>query len=417
MFHGWKLVGALSVILFFTGGGGLYVFPVFIASLRAEFGWSMTQISSGAALFAIVMGLSNPLVGTLFARFGARRTMLFAAALSALTSLSYAGLVNLWMLYVTMLASGVAIAGTTLLPAQTLVTNWFNAYRGRAMGIALLGIGAGGFLLPPFNEFLIRAVGWRAAWLVACVVTLGIVIPLIAVFVRTWPADLGLEPDGVGADEADGGRFRPARGLPPGRAVTTVTFWLVAAIFLCQLIGVSALNFHFVPFATQQAGFSSRDAAFFYGSAVGFSIIGRLLFGWLVDRWSVTLLIAASLLLLAAGPTVLELLVVRLGLRTTAVLWLYAVPFGIGIGGNAVALPVLVGRCFGVLYFSRIMGFLMSGFALGIIVGIPVAGWIFDRTGSYEWALILCALVLFTSSLLALAIRPERHHGEFVGAA
>lgn len=55
--------------------------------------------------------------------------------------------------------------------------------------------------------------------------------------------------------------------------------------------------------------------------------------------------------------------------------------------------------------------------ALGIIVGIPVAGWIFDRTGSYEWALILCALVLFTSSLLALAIRPERHHGEFVGAA
>jgi bacteriorhodopsin len=71
------------------------------------------------------------------------------------------------------------------------------------------------------------------------------------------------------------------------------------------------------------------------------------------------------------------LLVVRLGLRTTAVLWLYAVPFGIGIGGNAVALPVLVGRCFGVLYFRRIMGFLMSGFALGIIVGIPVAGWIF----------------------------------------
>lgn len=417
MFHGWKLVGALSVILFFTGGGGLYVFPVFIASLQAEFGWSMTQISSGAALFAIVMGLSSPFVGMLFARFGARGTMLCAAVLSALTFLSYAALRNLWMLYATMLLSGFAIAGTTILPAQTLVTNWFNVYRGRAMGLTMLGIGAGGFLLPPFNEFLIRALGWRRAWLVGCLITLVIVIPLIAAYVRTWPADLGLQPDGVGSGGAGGGAVVPARGLSPKRAVTTVTFWLVVAIYLAQLIGVSALSFHFVPFATQQVGFSSQEAAFFYGSAIGFSIIGRLLFGWLADRWNVTLLIAASLLLLALGPTALELLVVRLGSRANAVLWLYAIPFGIGMGGNAVTLPVLVGRCFGVLHFGKIMGLLMSGFAVGLIVGIPLAGWIFDRTGSYEGALILCAVVLFASSLLALAIRPERYQGEFVGAA
>ena len=65
-FHGWKLVGALCVVLFFTAGGGLYVFPVFIVSLQEEFGWSMTEISISAALFGIAMGLSNPLVGNLF---------------------------------------------------------------------------------------------------------------------------------------------------------------------------------------------------------------------------------------------------------------------------------------------------------------------------------------------------------------
>ena len=95
VFYGWKLVGAMSVVLFFTGGGGLYVFPVFISSFQEEFGWSMTQISISGALFAIVMGLSNPLVGVLFARFGARRTMLVAGALTALTSLCYAALQNL----------------------------------------------------------------------------------------------------------------------------------------------------------------------------------------------------------------------------------------------------------------------------------------------------------------------------------
>jgi MFS family permease len=414
-FYGWRLVGALCVILFFTGGGGLYVFPVFIGPFQEEFGWSMTQISSGAALFAIVMGLSNPVVGFLFARFGARSTMLVAATLATITFFVYAALLNLWMLYACMLVSGFAIAGTTILPAQTLITNWFNTYRGRAMGITMLGIGGGGFLLPPFNEFLIRLWGWRFAWVVAALTFLVIVLPLIAIFVRTRPSDLGLSPDGATPGEgAGGGSAAPASGLPVKRALTTLTFWFVFGIFLLQLIGVSTLNFHFVPFAEQEAGFTSQQAASFYGLAAGFSIVGRLLFGWLADRWRVTLLTALALLSLALGPTVLELLIIRLGLRNAQLLWLYSIPFGIGIGGNAVILPILVGRCFGELYFSKIMGLVMSGFALGIIIGIPVAGWIFDETGSYEWAFVLCGIGLLLAAALASAIRPERYHREFV---
>ena len=92
---------------------------------------------------------------------------------------------------------------------------------------------------------------------------------------------------------------------------------------------------------------------------------------------------------------------------------LHALPFGLGIGGNAVIMPVLVGRCFGELHFSRIMGLLMTGFAAGVVVGIPGAGWIFDTTGSYEWVLIVCAIGLGLAALLASLVRPERHHAEF----
>ena len=54
--------------------------------------------------------------------------------------------------------------------------------------------------------------------------------------------------------------------------------------------------------------------------------------------------------------------------------------------GVAITMPVLVGRCFGELHFSKIMGLVMSGFALGILLGIPIAGRIFDRTvGHHEW--------------------------------
>ena len=129
VFHGWKLTGALSVILFFGAGGSMYVFPVFIESFQEEFGWSMTQISVGAAFFAIVMGLSNPVVGTLFARWGARATMLTGATLLALASIAYASLLSLWMLYATMMVAGFAVASSTVLPAQTLVTHWFDVLR------------------------------------------------------------------------------------------------------------------------------------------------------------------------------------------------------------------------------------------------------------------------------------------------
>jgi MFS family permease len=414
VFHGWKMVGALSVVLFFGAAGLMYVFPVFIESFQAEFGWSITQISSGAALLAIVMGFSNPVVGALFARFGARKTMLVSASLLALTTLGYALLVDLWMLYGLLMLSGFALAGATILPAQTLVINWFDRFRGRAMGLTMVGIGAGGLVLPPVNEWLIRLLGWRQTWFCTFLVFVTVVIPLIAIFVRTRPQDLALLPDGADRSEIAEHVSAPASGLTARGAAATLTFWLLVTVFLLQLSGVSALNFHFVPFAIKQLEFTPQQAAFYYGFAVGFSILGRLLFGWLGDRWHPTLLLAISLVLLALGPAVLEVLFVRLGLREVQLLWLYAAPFGTGIGANAVIMPVLVGRCFGELEFSKIMGFLMGGFAVGIIIGIPGAGWIYDSTGSYELVLIACLVGLGLATLLAALIRPARHHPEFV---
>ena len=77
-------------------------------------------------------------------------------------------------------------------------------------------------------------------------------------------------------------------------------------------------------------------------------------------------------------------------------------------------MPVLVGRCLGELHFSRIMGLLMTGSAVGVIIGIPLSGWVFDRTGSYEWVLIACLVALLLSTLLTALVRTERHHGQFV---
>jgi len=415
LFYGWWMVLALFLILFNTAGMGFYAFPVFIGPLQEEFGWSMTQISAGVALFAIVMGLSGPVVGALIGRFGLPKTMLATALLASICNLGYAAMESLWMLYALMAATGFAIAGITVLPAQTAVTNWFNRYRGRAMALAFLGPGAGGFLLPPFNEFLIRLWGWRFAWIFASIVLWLLVMPLMAVFVRTRPSDKGLAPDGEALPAKNGEAISAAlRGVSVKRALTSQTFWLLAGILLLQVTGFSALNFHFVPFAEQQAGFNSQQAAFFYGLAVGFSMAGRLLSGWLADRAKPHLLMAFGGLLMALGPAALEVFLIKLGLRNVDLLWLYAVPYGIGYGANTIITPVLVGRCFGELNFARISGIMGLWFAIGVVAGIPLAGNIFDRTGSYEIVILFCIVAALLSSGLALLIRPDHHHGEFV---
>lgn len=410
-FYGWWVVGALYFIVLNTGGMGFYCFPVFVQSLIDEFGWTMTQISAAAALWAIVYGFSGPVIGILIARFGVMKTMLGAAVISSLTLVGYASIQALWMLYAIMFGAGFAIAGTTLVPAQTAITNWFNKYRGRAMSLMMLGIGSGGFLLPPLNEYLIRTLGWRQTWLVAFGVTWLLVIPLIVVFVRTKPSELGLLPDGAAVGE---GSASDVSGLPVKQAIASATFWLIFATYVLQLMGLSAMNFHFVPYLIQEAHYTPQQAASFLGFTVLLSIPGRLLFGWMADRISPAVVLAIVGILLACGPSLLEVLFVKMGLENVNLLWLYTVPYGLGIAGNAVVLPILVSRCFGVLHFSKIMGLVMSGFAIGVVVGIPGAGKIFDATGSYEIAFLACIVIFVASSVLVMTIKPGRHQLDFV---
>jgi MFS family permease len=341
--------------------------------------------------------------------------MLASGVLASLGYLGFAVMQNLWTLYAVLAVSGFVLTGLTMLPAQTLVTNWFDKYRGRALGLAVLGPAAGGFLLPPLYEFLIREWGWRFAWVFAGIVLWVAVIPLIAIFVRTRPSEMGLAVDGLAPGEKDGEVTTAVMsGLPVRRAVTSWTFGLLVVTFVLQFAGVSALNFHLVPFAEQEAGFTSQQAALYFGLTIGFSMLGNVLAGWLADRMRPQVVLALSGLLMAVGPAALELFVVRLGLRDVNLLLLHAIPYGIGFGMNVTIAPVLIGRCFGELNFARISGIMGLAYAFCVLVGIGGAGIIFDRTGSYEIVLVATAVGCLISVVLSLMVQPGRYHAEFV---
>ncbi|HME09841.1 MAG TPA: MFS transporter, partial [Bryobacteraceae bacterium] len=409
VFYGWYLAAALFLIMVFTGGIGFYVFPVFVGSLHSDLGWSITQISGAIGLWAIVFGLSGPLVGAMSERFGPRKTILAGAALAAFTAIGLASMSRLWMLYALQAPAGCSCAATTLVPGQTLITNWFTRHRGRAMAVMMMGMGGGGFLLPPLYELVIRTFGWRVCFACGAAAMLGVVIPATVIFVRDLPSPLGLLPDGLTTPEFPlTGQDKRLTGLPVSQAVKTLNFGLLLAIYLLQLIGMSVLNFHFVPFASIQAGFTAQQAALFLGFALGFSVVGQFGFGWLADRFNPVFLQAATGLLMALGIAAIELGVIRVGSHDTSALWGYAVGYGLGLGGQNVLLPLLVGQCFGELHFSKILGLMMGGFAIGAMIGIPVAGWSYDRFRTYEFAFLGCLALFLLSGVLAMFIRAGR---------
>jgi MFS family permease len=410
VYYGWWISVLMLYFLIFSGGFGLYGFPVYIPRFEAAFGWTRTQVVSAAAAWAIVYGFCAPLIGVLLQRFGARKMLSIGTVACAATYLLTSMISELWQLYACVGLLGVTIGSTTLVPAQTVVTTWFNEKRGRAMGIVMMGIGIGGLCIPPLITVFIQNVGWRNSWRLSALIYLVLLLPPLLLFLKNRPSDVGQLPDGAAPDEAAGAQT--AVGVTVNRAVRSPAFWLLFAIYVFQLYVMSAVSINTQAFA-EDVGYTMTTAALFMSFAVGISIPGRFLFGWLADRYSPQYLLAITGLFQIAGSWALWLFVITFGWRDLRPILIFALFQGMGIAGNATVLPILAGRCFGLRNFAKIIGLVMAGFALGALLGAPISAAIYDGTGSYAMAWVLCMAVAAVAAVLALFIRPNALHGEF----
>ncbi len=419
-FYGWWIVAASSIIIFFSTGIVFYTFGVFMKPLEAHFGWSRATISLSVVAWALVYGFSGPLVGVFIHKYGAKTVIAVCATFTGVCYLLLSGMSQLYQLFVLMTIVGLGSAGITLIPNQTLISNWFEKYRGRAMGIMMMGIGFGGLLMPQLANKMIDAYSWRTSFFVLGLLILSAIIPVTLLLVRTKPSDMGLRPDGIGSDEGDDADHASeqdtgAVGLTVKRSLRTSTFWLLFVAFALLVFGESGLILHFVAFA-DDAGVSAQTASFFLGLTAGISAPGRLGFGYLADRWNPRTLIAFTHGLHAVAVLILVVVFLKMGIRSPLVLGVFSVIYGISLGGSAVLLPVMTGRCFGILNFSKVLGILMTGFALGVIGGPFMAGVIADRTGSYEMAFTIFVIAFAVAAAVIALIDPDKHKSEFTEA-
>jgi sugar phosphate permease len=375
------------VALFTIVGLALYGLPLYYDFMVRDFGWSRTQVTSGNALSKLLVGpLFGFVAGWFVDRFGPRRLMLAGILMAGVALIGLGRMTALWMFYVFYLLNALGYVCGGPLPNQVLLSRWFDAARGRAMGFAYLGIGIGGAIVPLLSAALVTAFGWRVALQILGVLIIVLALPF-AYAVRESP---GAEDARRPASSAGPGMNGSARGLQPsgfGTVLRTPAFYLLAAASMCSIAAVGGTNQHLKLYLSLDRGYSQGEAARIISLVLALSIAGRLLMGWLADRMAkkqvmllIYLLVASSipLLFFASSPDAM---------------YAFAVVFGLGLGGEYLIIPLIAAELFGVKVLGRLLGVVLTADGVAEAVSPMLVGYLRDATGSYRigfyWLIVI----------------------------
>ena len=260
VFYGWWIVLAAFIIAFIYSGFFFYDFTLFVTPIREDIPDVGAAIEPAFIVATITGAVLSPILGGFFDKRGPKLVvgggMLLGSAGFAIMGV----MTEPWHLYVGLTLAGlgpiVFFAG-----GVSSVVNWFNRLRGRAVGITVVGLGAGGILTRP-SLYVMETIGWRDSFLVMALVILVLLMPLAFVLRRT-PEDHGMRPDGDDADGADAGGAVETPilyGLPFTQILRTPTFWFLSMLMFLSFWPIGSLQIHQAPFM-EDAGYSRLAAA------------------------------------------------------------------------------------------------------------------------------------------------------------
>ena len=264
-------VGAAFFALFAIVGCATYGLPFFYDFFVRDLGWTRQQVTSGNAYSKLVVGPAFGLVaGILVDRLGPRRLMIFGVTLAGLALIGLASASTLGAFYFFYLLNALSYVCGGPLPAQVLLSRWFDRARGRAMGIAYLGIGIGGALVPFMAYELTQALGWRGALRALGVIMIAISLPG-ALVVREPPRLAAPGPGTAGGSLLD--------------VVRLPAFYLLAIGSMASIGAVGGTMQNLKLYLSLDRHLAQGDIAAVLSLILVGSIGGRLLMGWLADRW------------------------------------------------------------------------------------------------------------------------------------
>jgi len=376
VFKGWWIVATHFVVMFFAVGLYQYGLPLLLPEVIEHFDTDAGTVNYLFTVHVAIGLVVGPIAGPFVDKWSARGLLVIGIVLVALGNAILGLAPNIWVFVV---GGGVAlgIAGVLCGPmtGSAVVSRFFTANRGRALGIAAVGTSAGGFAIPPLVALGVSTIGWQTSLLAFATAVLVCVVPLL--LFRFWDhpeaAGVPAEPSPDGASPGHGDDAPP---MTTREILTRGSFWLFTvslALFIAVYTStVFNLGLHFA----DQGIDASTAGRLMMIIAVG-GMLGKLGFGSLADRVPLKVAFVAAIGATAGAIATLLLEPDFWGLVAAAAL------LGVATGGLLPVWNALVPRLFGVANFGRAMGLMGPVIAVTTMVVYPIVGNVRDATGSY----------------------------------
>jgi MFS family permease len=385
-------VGGLGVLCV-SNGLVISGITAFDESLLAEFNWQRGELKLRDLITLVGTGLAAPFAGALVDRFGPRPLLLAGSLLLASGYLAYAQVQALWQVYMIHAGFALALVCCGVNVAVIMVSRWFHARRGLALGIVVVGTSVGGMLLTPIFSDLIAAHGWRGAFRLAALTPLA--LWPIALWLARAPADRSHAPLGEAA------------ALAPAdphwqRALTTPAFWTLAAIaglcFYAMLGVIASLRLHLI-----DLGATPQQASAGFAWLMSMALAGKFLFGLVADHLPGPRALLLNLTVMLAGCTLLA----RMDATGTA---LATTLLGLGWGGLFTLIQLRAVDQFGLAHAGKLMGVItLVDASLGGLGAWATNALHAGADGGYGLAYrLIVALVALAWLLSAMAARSAR---------
>lgn len=398
LYYGWVMV-ILAIFIVSVQGIAFYSFGIFLRPLTLEFNWERGALSAAFSMTLLVGGGLAILAGRLADRYGSRplltaNGLLYGIGFLLMSQVSSLG--QVYLIWGIIMGIGFSCA---FIPLVSAIPRWFTKKRGTAMGLTVAGYGLGGIIAPPLTQWLISSYDWRQAYVVLGLINLIIVIPL-AQFMKHSPQRIGLKP--YGEDEAItiGNKHSldsAEEGLSFAQAIKTSRFWFFGLILFGYMFSLGLLIVHIASHAVD-IGISAMVAASIVSVIGGTSIIGRFFTGFISDKVGARRALAACITMLTLA------LIWLLFAKESWMLYLFAAIYGIAYGGIVSLYTLVSAELFGLKFLGIVSAATALLGTVGGAIGAPIAGSIFDATGSYDLALLICVIIGTLAIILSLIL-------------
>jgi len=393
-FKGWQMVYTGMMMEFSVVGFIFYCFPLMFSALERDLGATQSQLSGALSLWFISSAVASIFLGRLLDKFSIKKIMMIGGVIFSLGLFSISFIqssFSLLLIYATLLAIGGPALGN--LSVTKLVANWFESNAGMALGIAAIGISFSGVVLPILVDPLIEMIGWRNVYMVFGLIVIFLLIPTVRYLVIDTPEEIGQYKDNLPDQPV----------LDSSQDLMEIKdffkhgiFWIISLAFAFQFLAMGGVLLHLPLHSENQGfletwtvlGFPIKQTVFAYSFAAFGGVVGKVFFGYLVDRLNPNIPVMIMMAMQSIGIFGLTLV------DNYLVFTIFCFIFGLGFGGAM----VLLSACFLKAFGSQNLGSVRGVSALLIVpvqpIGMVLVGTAFDLNLYLESFLLMGAITL-----------------------